>query len=298
MHALRGRLDLDDPDLRVPIVRLPRSQGDAVPPTSTVEVGAERSHVGPFTRSESRRPRTARPARESSTVRDSPLRAIDSFSHPLGERLLGSDRCTEEDCHFPSLGRLRLSQTVVPQWAGKTVALRTLKLDHLSPVHHHIDAGPIQDLARRAFARAGLDVDDEILRAEQLADLRNSRLVVKWMRRLLVAILGCKPLVAPSHAIVGDESVDFHVRQVAQIRFAVVASIRRNYRVLGKKWLNCRDNRSQELLLGSRPVGLGLDDDLMLRVHGSHARVSLDDALGGRHPGTLVVGPVALTHVA
>ena len=42
------------------------------------------------------------------------------------------------------------------------------------------------------------------------------------------------------------------------------------------------------------PVGLGLDDDLMLAVNRRHAGIALDDTFAGRHLGALVVSAMAL----
>jgi hypothetical protein len=58
------------------------------------------------------------------------------------------------------------------------------------------------------------------------------------------------------------------------------------------------DHPQQQLLLGSHTVSLRFHDDLMLLIDRSHPGVALDHALAGGHLGRVVVGAVALAHLA
>ena len=107
-----------------------------------------------------------------------------------------------------------------------------------------------------------------------------------------------KPLVAFSHVRVGNQGQHPQCGERGEIRFAVVARVRREYRRACAHRREGLDDRQQQLLLGARAMCLCVNDDLMFRIHGGDAGIALDDAFVGRHLRALVVRAIAFAQAA
>ena len=109
----------------------------------------------------------------------------------------------------------------------------------------------------------------------------------------MLALLG-EPLVALSHALIGDQRRRLALAQRLEVVLAVIPSIRGEHRLVRAHRPRCVHHRQQAAVLGAALGEVGRDDHAVLRVDGGLCRVALDHALAGRHLGRLVVGDVAL----
>ena len=109
-----------------------------------------------------------------------------------------------------------------------------------------------------------------------------------WRTRVVLAIR--KPLVALSPIRIGNQR--WHVQR-GKIRLTVVESVGREHRRARAQRREHLDDWQQQRLLGARPMRLRVNNDLVFRIHRSHARVALDDARIRRHLRAVVIRAVA-----
>ena len=177
--------------------------------------------------------------------------------------------------------------------AGKAVALRPLESHHCVAVDDTA-AMAVQRLPRWTHASPRSGIVGEVTRLIGRGLLLRLGLVVERIWCSLVPLLRCEPLVAPAHAVVGDERVYLHRGELLQVLFAVISRIGSDERVVREHVLHRRYHRHEELLFGTGAVRLGANDDLVLAVDRRHPGIALDHPLAGGHLGALVVGAVAL----
>ena len=94
-------------------------------------------------------------------------------------------------------------------------------------------------------------------------------------------------------AVVADIGIDLTFGEFRQVRFRVVAGIGAEHRFCLAPDGGGLDHGEQQFLLRAGAMGLGVEDDLGLVIHGGDAGVALDHALAGGHLGRLVIGSVA-----
>ena len=103
-----------------------------------------------------------------------------------------------------------------------------------------------------------------------------------------------KPFVARAHLQIGDERGHTPLGQDGEIRFALIARVRRQHRRARAERRQRVYDGEQQFLFGPGPLRVRVDDDLMVRIDGRHAGVALIHALVRGHLRALVLRAIAL----
>ena len=154
---------------------------------------------------------------EALAVLDAPFRAVDAGFHFIGVAL--PVFLAPEERYLPHLGFLRREQAAITMRTRHAIALRTLKLCRRIAVDRAVAAVTVKLFSRRTGACPSPRVVVEIfwLIARGLSGFAS--LVVDRVGQHLVFVLFGKALIAAAHVVVGDQRIDFQLRQLFEVGF-------------------------------------------------------------------------------